>query len=242
MKSILIPIDHRASRGVARIGVIVPVSNTNMEPDMQLLKPHGVSIHFARAGGYDLDQVPDSEQMRKFAAQSLEAVLADLNAAQPDVVLYGCTSATLSSGYQYDIEFCQRMEDLCGVPGITAAGALVESLIDLGISRIGFCSPYTKQLNAEAAEFLENAGISVVESAYIGSDLGNYGQGSLTPEQVLELGKKADHKDADAVVLSCTDMRSVEIASHLEQTLGKPVVTSNLAMMHVALTRLKLNS
>ncbi|MCP4379144.1 MAG: Asp/Glu racemase, partial [bacterium] len=50
------------SRGRARIGVVVPVTNTNLEPDMQLLRPDGVSIHFARSGGYDVDAIPDEKQ------------------------------------------------------------------------------------------------------------------------------------------------------------------------------------
>jgi len=58
------------SRGRARIGVVVPFSNTNLEPDMMMLRPLGVSLHFARANGYDLDEVPDSNQMRKFALAS----------------------------------------------------------------------------------------------------------------------------------------------------------------------------
>src|SRR5688500_4466374 len=86
------------SRGLARIGVVVPVSNVNLEPDLGLMRPPGVSLHVARAGGYDLDQVPDSAQMRKFALASLDEVIGALNAALVDIVLYGCTSATLSHG------------------------------------------------------------------------------------------------------------------------------------------------
>ena len=66
---------HSQSRGRARLGIVVPFSNTNLEPDMQMLRPSGVSLHFARAGGYDLDEVPDSNQMRQFALASLEEVV-----------------------------------------------------------------------------------------------------------------------------------------------------------------------
>ena len=39
------------TRGLARLGIVVPVSNTNLEPDMMMLAPAGVSLHFTRAGG-----------------------------------------------------------------------------------------------------------------------------------------------------------------------------------------------
>ena len=174
-----------------------------------------------RAGGYDLDEVPDSEQMRKFAAAGLEAVLADLVAVRPDVILYGCTSATLSMGPDYDREFCARIETTAGLPAVTAAGALTAALHQLGARKVGFCSPYTEELNAEAAHFLELSGIEVVQMAYVGADLGNYGQGDLTPEEVFQLGLRADHADAEAVVMSCTDMRAVEVVERLEAALGK---------------------
>ena len=41
-------------------------------------------------------------------------------------------------------------------------------------------------------------------------------------------------------MLSCTDMRSVEAVADLEATLGKPVITSNQAMMFEALCLLGL--
>jgi maleate cis-trans isomerase len=228
------------SRGRARIGAVVPISNTNLEPDLTMMRPRGVSLHFMRAGGYDLDRIPDSDQMRKFAEASLEDVIAGLTGARVDFVLYGCTSATLAHGLDFDRVFEARIAGLAGVGAVTAAGALVEALGDLGVEKVGFCSPYTRQLNAEGAAFLSQAGFEVVSQAYVGGDLGNYGQGAMSPEEVFRLGTEADRADAEAVVLSCTDMRAVEAIATLEEALHKPVVTSNQALMYVARKRLNL--
>ena len=228
------------SRGRARIGVVVPFSNTNLEPDMQLLRPLGVSFHFARAGGYDLDEVPDSEQMRQFALASLDEVIASLAAVRPDMVLYGCTSATLAHGPQFDREFAGQISQMIGKPAVTAAGALVDALTDIGAKKIAFSSPYVEALNQEAIDFLAECDFETVSSAYVGEDLGNYGQGELTPERVVELGVKADSPEAEALVLSCTDMRSVEAIEVLEARIGKPVITSNQALVYTAVKILNL--
>ena len=53
------------TRGRARIGV-GPFSNTNLEPDLMMLCPPGVSLHFARVGGNDLDAIPDERRMRHY--------------------------------------------------------------------------------------------------------------------------------------------------------------------------------
>lgn len=225
-------------RGRLRIGVIVPVSNANLEPDMVRMKGPGVSMHFMRAGGYDLDRIPDSDQMRGFAETSLAPVIEALGAVRPHGMIYGCTSATLSHGVDYDHRFASTMERLSGVPCVTAAGSLVSALTALGVSRIAFTSPYTRTLNEEGAGFLRSAGIDVVHTHYIGRDLGNYGQSELTPDEVLALGLAADHRDADAIVLSCTDMRTVEVVEELERRLRKPVVASNQASLFSLATRL----
>jgi|TARA_B100002051_G_scaffold172247_1_gene162870 maleate isomerase len=61
--------------------------------------------------------------------------------------------------------------------------------------------------------------------------LGNYGQGELSLDEVAELACRADRPDAQALVLSCTDMSSVEVIERIESRLGKAVITSNQAMM-----------
>ena len=70
--------------------------------------------------------------------------------------------------------------------------------------------------------------------------LGNYGQGKLSPDEVAELACRADHPDAQALVLSCTDMRSVEVIERIESRLGKVVITSNQAMMFCLMRALGL--
>ena len=86
-----------------------------------------------------------------------------------------------------------------------------------------------------AIEFFSKTGIETVSKSEVKDELDNYGQGELDPSAVFDLGLAADHSDADALVLSCTDMRSVEIIERLEQAIGKPVISSNQAMMFQAL-------
>lgn len=218
------------SRGRARFGVLVPFTNTNLEPDMTLLRPDGVSMHFARMGGYDQDKVPDADQMHGLGAADLDESLHLLQGVRPDVILYGCTSATLTHGPVFDRGLSERIKATSGAQTVTAAGALVQALTTLGVGRIGFASPYVPAINDMAVEFLAQMGVETLIRSEVDSDLDNYGQGELDPQAVFDLGLAANHPEADTIVLSCTDMRSVEIIAHLEQAVGKPVITSNQAM------------
>lgn len=223
------------SRGRARFGVLVPFTNTNLEPDIALMRPDGVSLHFARLGGYDLDQIPDSDQMHGLGAADLGEPLRLLQGVKPDVILYGCTSATLTHGPAFDRDLARRIKQNSGAHTVTAAGALVHALQSLGITRIGFASPYVPAINDMAVSFLSEVGIDTLQRSEVDTLLDNYGQGELDPQAVYDLGLAADHPDAKAIVLSCTDMRSVECIAKIEAKLGKPVITSNQAMVFQAM-------
>ena len=229
------------TRGRARIGVLVPYTNSNLEADLAMLRPSGVSFHSARLGDYDVDAVPDADQMAGLGVASIDEPLRLIAGVRPDIVLYGCTSATLTHGLAFDRELVARIRSITGVSTVTAASALVHALNALSAERVGFASPYVGEINQLAVAFLKEAGIATVACADIGRELDNYGQGELTPDEVFELGLRADHPEAQAVVLSCTDMRSVETVDRLEKALDKAVVTSNQAMVFAALRALAID-
>jgi len=83
-------------------------------------------------------------------------------------------------------------------------------------------------------------GIVTVARADIGRELGNYGQSELSPDEVFDLALQADGPQVEVLVLSCTDMRSVEVIDRVEAATGKPVVTSNQAMMFCLMQALGL--
>ena len=128
---------------------------------------------------------PDSRV--EWPLTALDEVIHSLQAALPDVILYGCTSATLALGPEFDRKLRCQIEELCGTAAVTAAGAVIEALRDLSVRRIGFCSPYVRELNEQAVRFLGECGFEVVSEAHVDVDLGNYGQGALTPDEVYGL-------------------------------------------------------
>ena len=228
------------TRRRAKIGVLVPFTNTNLEPDMELMRPPDTTVHFQRMGGYDVDEIPGSDQMAGLGASDISHDLRMIAGVRPDVVLYGCTSATLTHGPSFDADLARQIKSGSGALSLTAAGSLIAAITALGAAKVGFSSPYLGEINAQAIDFMSQNGIETVRCADIGSELGNYGQGELTPDEVFDLACQADHREAQAIVLSCTDMRSVEAIDRIEEKLGKSVVTSNQAMMFCLMRALNL--
>jgi maleate isomerase len=102
-------------RSGPKIGVLVPFTNVNLEPDMMALCPPGCTMHFERIGGYDVDEIPGSAQLAGLGASGISGVW-------PAVVLYGCTSATLTHGTLFDHDLAAKIAARSNAKSLTAAG------------------------------------------------------------------------------------------------------------------------
>ena len=125
---------------------------------------------------------------------------------------------------------------------MTTAGALIEAMRSLRCAtrRVYFAlRSATRQ--TKRSNFIRQCGIEVVNQAGFEKQLSSLEQNALTPQDAYRMGLKADHPQADLLVIACTDYRALEAVPALEQALGKPAVTSNSALMHACLKRLEVD-
>lgn len=213
----------------ARLGLVVPSSNTTNEPEFAGALPAGVSLHAARMR---LDSV-DADSLSSMA-DDVERCAERLATADVDVVAYGCTTGSLVHGPGYDEEIEARVESVAGVPAVATAASVKRAFEALGVESVAVTTPYVDDLNRREAAFLEAAGYDPV--AMDGLGIGpNLEIGARYPETAADAARAVDDPDADAVFVSCTNYRTFEIVPELERDLGKPVVTSNQATLWDAL-------
>ncbi len=88
-------------------------------------------------------------------------------------------------------------------------------------------SAYTDKVNAIAQGFLEANGLQVAAARGL-QMVDNLAVGRLGPESSYELARAAAAAapDAEAVVLACTNWRSMDAIEKLERELGKPVLST----------------
>jgi maleate cis-trans isomerase len=82
-------------------------------------------------------------------------------------------------------------------------------------------------MNELLAKFLEHFGFKIVSQKGLNVECPAF----LPPESAYQVASEADCKEADGMVISCTNFRSMEVIERLEKDLGKPVVSSNTASM-----------
>ena len=61
---------------------------------------------------------------------------------------------------------------------------------------------------------------------------------AVTGPEVIELARAINTPDAQAIVLSCANFRAWEVVDAIEDELGKPVITSNQAILWHMLQRI----
>ena len=211
-----------------RIGLLVPSSNTTMEPDFHSMAPKGVSVHTARMR---LDEVTPDGLIRM--ADDAERGAALLATAGVDVIVYGCTTGSLVGGVKWEESLVRNIHENTGVRATSTSGAVVLALRSLSARRVGVATPYTDVLNRLETQFLEDHGFQV--AAIEGLGLVDNLEIGRVERDVIEGLIEAVASEADTIFISCTNLPALDLIDGLERRHGRPVVTSNQASLWAAL-------
>ena len=209
----------------AKIGYVLLATEQTVQDDIIRLRPHGVGVHFARITNPDSITNATLEAQVNELAPAAATLLPD---GSLNVVCYACTSGSLVIGEQRVFAELNR-----GAPGAKATSIItgvLRALNTLGAAKVVVATPYLDEINRREADYMEAAGIEVLDIQ--GLNLENDSDMvRVAPDYILDFAASVDRADADAVFISCGALRSLAIADALERRLGKPVVTSNQAMI-----------
>ena len=124
---------------------------------------------------------------------------------------------------------------------MTTASAVVEALKLGEVSRVALLTSYPEEMTLKEVEFLETAvpGIKVVSHRPLGVGRGA-DLGDMEPTEAYRQSRIIDCSQADALFLSGTNWRTVEVIEAIESDLGKPVFTANQVSMWAALRKLSI--
>lgn len=216
---------------MARLGLIIPSSNTTMEPEFCMMTPKGFSVHTAR-----LRLVEVTVKQLALMEERIEDAALKLADAEVDVVGYGCTSGSLFRGLGHDKNIVERIEKTTGVPAVATAGAVVDALKALNVRKVCVATPYIDQINKLEEKFLLSSGFQVVDLKGLGIK-DNRKIGRLGSEVVYRLVMELDYAKADGAFVSCTNFATVSIIEELERITKKSVVSSNTATLWAMLKK-----
>jgi maleate isomerase len=218
-----------------RIGVIYPEDGV-LDDEFWRGVPPGVTVHVTRTRS-NLNLAPGATYAeghdRIAEGPYIDDAARTFTLIKPAAVAYACTAVSFARGPGYDRTLCERIANAAGSPATTTTTAMVAALRTLGVQRVAVAAPYIHEVCARLRRFLEASGLDVVSLENL--NLRGMAITEVTGAEVLALGKRADRPEAQAIFLSCTNLRTFDVLEALEQDVGKPVVSSNLATMWHAL-------
>lgn len=212
------------------IGIVTPYDFA-LDREVWRWVPDDVSLYVTRTPRL---AVPVTVEMAQLVSETsiVQSGTAEVLTAEPEVVAYLCTSGSFVGGMDGERELREAMSATGAPAALTASGALLEALEQLGVRRLAVATPYVESMTVRLHDFLAEAGVTVTSSAHLGllDHIWHVPYG-----EVAQLAITADHPDAEAVFLSCTNLPTYDAIAPLEQALGKPVLSANQVTMWAAL-------
>jgi maleate isomerase len=223
----------------AKIAVLVPATNTIVEPELYAMAPRGVTVHTGRIaiGRQDLHlDRPEPAVLDELVA-ALEPSVAQIVRCVPNHLILGYSAPSYWGGRQGSELFRRRLEEQAGVPVTTGAAALDGALRALGARRVAVLTPYAEAITERVQRFLEESGYEVVATVSL-NVAGALAIAEVPAERIRRALRQLDQAAPEAIVQSGTNLPMAGLADEAETQLGKPVISINAALFWDALRHL----
>ena len=149
-----------------KLGIIAPSTNTSVQPEMDAMRPYGVTNHFGRLYIPD-DPIKNDDDFNQLMA-NIRATMEDAARAvmtcQPHRLVLGMSSETFWDGLEGSKRLIARMREVAGgAPVTTGAEAVRAALGAYGnIRRLAVITPYMPVGDAQVRRFFDDCGFEIV--------------------------------------------------------------------------------
>lgn len=214
-----------------KFGVMAPSTNTIVQPDLDDMRPAGVTNHFSRILTPNTKAL-SNETFRAGVDTIGSNVLAAVDSVmtcEPGHLVMGISALSFFGGVAGADAFQRRIEERTGLRLTVGSHATAAALrVYGGIRRVAVLTPYWPVMNAEVVRYLTDAGFSVVRDLALEcpSWVAIAEVGAARCRAAL---RALDGDDVDALVQVGTNLSMVRLATAAELWLGKPVVAINTA-------------
>jgi arylmalonate decarboxylase len=207
--------------GAPTLGLISPVDPT-APPEAALLYPGSIHFQTASVGlrtmtpeGYDqvLDRIaPVAQALGSQGARAL--------------VLMG-TSLSFYRGAAFNRELTRRMTMASGLPAVTMSTAVTEGLRSVGGRRLAVATAYADEVNHRLQAYLQEEGFEVLTVRGLGIENVEDIR-SVTADALLKfsIDVAESARGADALLISCGGLRTLDLIAPIEKRCDIPVVSS----------------
>ncbi len=211
-----------------RIGIVVPSTNTTVQPECEMLRPRGVTNHTGRST--IVERPLNSEQAffehMAMMREGMTVAIDQIMTAGLDHLIVGIALETFWGGVAAADKLKAELEQRAGVSISMGSTAALAALKAFGARRIAVLTPHQPRGDEIVRAYLQEAGIDVVRLK---------GLAVKTPRMIAQVPvddirkalRELDGDDVDALLQVGTALPTVAVAAEAERWLGKPVLAVN---------------
>ncbi|MEL6402348.1 MAG: aspartate/glutamate racemase family protein [Cyanobacteria bacterium J06626_4] len=203
------------------LGMLTPSSNTVLEPVTTAILQDldTVSAHFSR---FRVTEISLSEvALGQFDDRPLLTAAELLADAKVDVIAWNGTSAGWL-GFERDVQLCDRIQSVTGIPATTSVLALNELFQQQHVTRFGLVTPYTADVQAKIVQNYSQAGFDCVAERHLDLSV-NFAFSEVTADSITQQVKAVAQTQPQAITTFCTNLRAAPLVADLEAQIGIPV-------------------
>jgi len=221
-----------------RIGIVVPSTNTTVQPECEGLRPRGVTNHTARSTIKERPLNTEQAFLEHMAdmREGIAAAIDQIMTAGLDHLIVGISLETFWGGVAAAAKLQDELTQRAGVGVSMGSTAAVAALQVFGASRIAVLTPHQPRGDDMVRLYLKEAGFDVVRLV---------GMKCASPRAIAQVPtadirnalRDLDGPDVDALLQVGTALPTVAVAAEAERWLGKPVLAINAVTYWDALRR-----
>ncbi|MBG6176496.1 maleate isomerase [Labrenzia sp. EL_208] len=210
----------------ATMGMIVLETDETLEPEFsRIMALEGVALYHSR-----IPMVPEvrADTLAKMERDLPASARLLPSAPDYDVIGYGCTSASSVIGSENVASAIRTVYPNALVSDPLAA--VIAAGRELKAKRLGFITPYIPEVSERMRRRLVEAGFDI-------AGFGSFEEGNdRTVARICEKSIVAAAENiaaaapCDAIVISCTSLRTLNIIKEMERKVGVPIISSNQAL------------
>jgi arylmalonate decarboxylase len=204
------------------LGLIFPPLDYPIPPDAKRLYPSGVEFlgdGVGLPGGMTVEGYEEAIPRVVPVAQALAKRGAKV------ISVFG-SSITFYKGAKFNEELTSRVTKATGLPATTQSNGLIDGLKTVNAKRVAVATAYTDIVTGRLKVFLEEHGFEVTFAKGLGFE--RIPDGAATQEILFNLGAESysNSRKADALVVSCGALRTLDLIVPLENRIKVPVISS----------------
>ena len=215
-----------------KFGVIGPSTNTVVQPDMEQMRPPGVTNHYSRIFTPNAKALDDESAWNatNVIAGNVTDAVKSIITCEPDYLVMGMSAITFFDGKPGALKFVEKIENesegvKCSIGSLSCTAALKAYG---GVKRISFLSPYYPINNSHVRQYFSDEGFEVVRDIPLRARSWT-AIAEITEDTLRDTLHELDGDDVDALVQVGTNCSMVRLAAAMELVLNKPVIAINTA-------------